>query len=267
MADRRRAMMLWLICCIFFLCPLTAQAAETAEMPEAVQGVVYRNAETGYTVLIEDDADLLTESERAALAEQMQEITAYGSAAFKTISENGTSAGSFAQRYYASVFSNKSGILFLIDMDNRKIWIYCDGAIYKTVTKDYADTITDNVYTYASAGNYYQCASSAFEQAETLLKGHQIAQPMKYICNALLAMIAALLINFGLVNLFSRTGKTSDSELLSHALGYFSHSAPTVCFEFETKTYSPASSDSGSSGGGGGGGGGGSSGGGGGHSF
>ncbi len=262
MAGRRSAMMVLWMCCILLLCPLTAQTAQAAQPAEAV---VYRNEETGYTVLMEDDAGLLTESERTALAAQMQEITDYGSAAFKTVFENSASTDSFARRYYASVFSDESGILFLIDMDNRNIWIYCDGAVYKTVTEDYADTITDNVYTYASAGDYYQCASAAFEQAAALLKGHKIAQPMKYICNALLAVIGALLINFGLVNLFSKAGRTSDRELLSHTLSYFSNSAPTVCYEFETKTYSPRSSGSGSSGGGGGGGG--SSGGGGGHSF
>ena len=49
---------------------------------------------------------------------------------------------------------------------------------------------------YASAGDYYQCAASAFDQAATLLKGGHIARPMKYINNALLALILAVLINY-----------------------------------------------------------------------
>lgn len=268
MADRVRLKILCILCCVVLLCPLAVQhvlaAQELPEVSEDVRGEVYRNEETGYPVWIEDDAELLTNAERAALAAQMQGITAYGGAAFKTIAVNNLSAGSYAQMYYASLFSDESGILFLIDMDNRKIWIYCDGDIYRTVTENYADTITDNVYTYASDGNYYQCASAAFEQAAELLEGRRIAQPMKYICNVLLAVIGALLINFGLVNLFSKAGKTSDRELLSQTLSYFSHTDPTVCYDFETKVYSPASSGGGSSGGGGGGG---SSGGGGGHGF
>lgn len=264
MAGRIRQFAVWLLCGIFLLSPLTVSANGQTE---STADVVYRNPDTEYVVVIEDDAGLLTEVEQAALAETMREITVYGSTAFKTISDNASSTESYARRYYASIFSNRSGFLFLIDMDNRNIWIYCDGEIYKTVTESYADTITDNVYYYASAGDYYTCAVKAFEQAHALLQGRRIAQPMKYVCNALLAVITALFINFGLVSFFSRTGKTDDRELLAHSLHYFSATDPTVCYHFETKIYDPVKSDSGSLGRGGGGGGGRSSGGGGGHSF
>lgn len=90
----------------------------------------------------------------------------------------------------------------MIDMDNRNIWIHSNGAIYRTITKSYADTITDNVYTYASAQDYYGCASEAYTQMATLLAGRRIAQPMKYISNALLALIIALLINYFVVRAF-----------------------------------------------------------------
>lgn len=45
------------------------------------------------------------------------------------------------------------GTVFAIDMDNRNIWIHSDGAVYQVVTKGYADTVTDNVYRYASRGD------------------------------------------------------------------------------------------------------------------
>ncbi len=262
MADRIRQFAVWLLCGILLMPSLTVSAA--GGQTEGATGVVYRNPDTEYVVVMEDDAGLLTGEEQTALAEKMVEITAYGNAAFKTISSNASSTENYARRYYDSLFSNRSGFLFLIDMDNRNIWIYCDGAVYKTVTKNYADTITDNVYYYASAGDYYTCAARAFEQAHTLLQGRRIAQPMKYVCNALLAVIAALLINFGLVNLFSGARKAEDIELLAHSLRYFAATDPTVCYQYQTKVYDPVKSGGGSSGGGGGGG---SSGGGGGHSF
>ena len=49
----------------------------------------------------------------------------------------------------------------------------------------YADSITDNVYTYASNRDYFSCAAKGFERELNLLKGQKIRQPMKYISNAL----------------------------------------------------------------------------------
>lgn len=229
---------------------------------------VYRNAETSYRIIIEDDAGLLNNEEEQDLAALMQEITTYGNVAFKTIDTNNRGTESYARQYYQDQFGTASGTLFLIDMDNRNIWIHSDGAVYKTITKSYADTITDNVYRYASDGNYYDCASHTYEQILTLLKGNKIAQPMKYISNALLAVILALLLNYGLVSFFARMKKPGRKELLSNGQNHFHYTQPRAFFVRESRTYNPTSSDSSSSGSSGGGGGGSSSsGGGGGHSF
>ena len=95
---------------------------------------VYINNETGYRVVLEDDAQLLSDEEKAELITQMQEITAYGNAAFKTIDDNDRSAEYFARQYYQSQFGTDSGTLLLIDMDNRMIWIHSDGAVYQVIT-------------------------------------------------------------------------------------------------------------------------------------
>lgn len=221
---------------------------------------------TGYRVIIEDDADLLTDTEETSLAEVMKGITAYGNVAFKSISTNSMSSRNYAENYYRSKFGTASGTVFLVDMDNRNLWIFSDGAIYRVITKGYADTITDNVYTKASAADYYGCAAEAFRQMNKLLEGDKIAQPMKYASNAFLAVIAALLINFGVVTVFAGTRKTTDKELMSKAEKRFAITKPVPTFLHETKVYDPVS-DSGGSSGSSGGGGGGSSGGGGGHSF
>lgn len=220
---------------------------------------------TDYRVVIEDEAELLTEEQETALAEVMEGITAYGNVAFVSVAENSSSAESFARTFYQLQFGTRSGTLFLIDMDNRKIWIHSDGAVYKVITTAYANTITDNVYRYASDKEYYECAAEAYEQILALLEGQKIAQPMKYISNALLAMILALLINFGLVCYFTRLRKPAEAELLRNIEKRFATTKPTATFTRETKVYDPVESSSSSSGGGGGGGS--SSGGGGGHSF
>ena len=244
-----------LLCGIFFARPCKAE-------------VTYENPDTSYVVSIEDEADLLSDEEESRLSAQMEAITAYGNVAFVSLDTNYTSTDSYAREHYRQLFGSDSGTLFVIDMDNRNIWIHSNGAIYRTITKSYADTITDNVYTYASAQDYYGCASEAYTQMTTLLAGRRIAQPMKYISNALLALIIALLINYFVVRAFSRSKKPSENELLNNIYTQYAVSNPQSTFVRQSKVYDPpSSSGGGSSGGGGGGSSGGSSGGGGGHSF
>lgn len=229
----------------------------------------YTNPDTGFYIILEDDAKLLTDTECEELVATMQKITEYGNVAFKTVSTNASSAENLARNFYRQKFGSESGTLFLIDMDNRKIWIYSDGTVYQTITSSYANTITDNVYRYASGKDYFRCANEAFQQIFALLQGNRIAQPMKYISNALLAVILALLLNFGLVSYYMRITKPRNSEILDSIQRKFEYTKPIATFTNETKEYSPV--DTGSSGGGSshssGGGGGHSSGGGGGHSF
>lgn len=231
--------------------------------------VIYENSDTGYQVIIEDEAGLLSEKEETILAEEMQAITFYGNVAFVTIEQNNySSTERYIRNYYWEHFREDSGTVFLIDMDCRQIWIHSNGRIYKTVTSSYADIITDNVYTYASNRNYYQCASKAFEQILTLLKGEKIAQPMKYISNACLAVILALIFNYFIVMFYSRSKKPSQTELLAGIPMQFKLNNPKAQFLRETKRYSPVRSSGGhGSGGGRSSGGGHSSGGGGGHRF
>ena len=226
-----------------------------------------------YQVVIEDNEDLLTDAEEAKLKSEMEAITAYGHAAFITVKQYGAT-DTYAKEAYMAHFGNESGILFLIDMGRRNIWIMCNGEVYQTINKAYANTITDNIYTYASDGDYYRCASEAYAQALILLQGGKIAQPMKHISNALIALVGALLINF----LFLLDQRKKEKVDPSAAAAAMTTGVTVRILKKElTKTRksrhfeSSGGSSSGGGGGGGfsggGGGGGGFSGGGGGHSF
>lgn len=236
---------------------------------------VYTNPDTDYQIIIEDDANLLSDDEEDALSEIMMETTEYGHALFKTIDRNHRSAESYAKQFYKDKVGTKSGTLFLIDMANRKIWIHSDGQVYGTITKSYANTIADNAYKEATAGNYSNCASIVFTQINDLLAGHRIPQPMKYISNLLFALILALLINFVFVSVQARLRKPKDKQVLANIDHHFKITKTGSSYAHTTKHYSPVtynsdSSDSRSSGGSdssSGGSSGGGSGGGGGHSF
>ena len=214
----------------------------------ASNNAISNNSETRYSIFLDDWADLLTPSEEDALSKTMEPITAYGNVAFVSIADNPEySSERYAKKYYQEHFGYDSGIVFLVDMDERYLWIHSDGEIYKTVTTSYANTITDNVYSYASDEDYFTCATKAFEQVNTLLEGRRIAQPMKYISNALLAIVLALMINYFLAMTRSRSQKATDGQLLN---GIFSKVAITnthTDFVNQTKRYSPRSSSSSSS--------------------
>ncbi len=235
----------------------------------ASPATVYTNPSTGYSVYIDDGADLLSEDEEAQLSEAMKKVTEFGGAAFVSTASNPMGAVEYAQDSYYTLFGNGSGTLFLIDMDNRYLYLANDGYIYSVVNKGRSMTITDNVYTYAVEGDYLGCALAVYEQLNILLTGGRIAQPMKYISNLLLSLILSLMLNYLLVLLTAGSRKPSEDTILGAVRIGFRMSNPSAVMTHTTRVYDPPFSSSGGGGGsrGGGGGGGGFSGGGGGHSF
>lgn len=269
--EKLTGMRFGVICLLAVFCLLFVPASAHAEEIGELSGTWYINDETGYKIELHDDASLLEESELRALAENMKGLTKYGSVGFFTSDTEGFRTSELAHSLYDEYLwkqssGTESGTMFLIDMANRKIYIYSNGVIYKTITNAYANTITDNVYKHATRGDYYKCAREVFLSEQTLLEGRKIAQPMKYVSNLFLALALAILINYILVKLFSRAKSPSDREMLAAIAATQRMNHVDVQFDRETKTYSPQSSGGGG-GGRSGGGGGGSSGGGGGHSF
>lgn len=205
---------------------------------------------------------------QTALLEDMKSITEYGHAIFLTVAENPySSANSYARNFCLDTFGRQSATVFIIDMDTRYIRIYSQEAISYIITDDYSETITDNVYTYASDMEYYTCASTAFKQMTSVLEGKRIAQPMKYICNALFAVAIALLVNYFIVMGVSRSKKPSTKQLVNSTYSKVEIYNARANFTNQTKRYSPQSSGGGGGHGGGGGGGGGGHSSGGGHRF
>lgn len=206
----------------------------------------FTNKDTGYHIYIDDKADLLTDDEEDALLENMEAITTYGNVAFISILQNPYyDTDDYAKNYYKTYFGTESGTILLIDMQERYLHIFSNGAIYKVVTTSYANTVTDNVYRYASNGDYFSCANIAFSQIYSLLEGHRIAQPMKYISNALFALLLAMLFNYCFVMFFSKARKVGNRQLLENIDTKVEIKNPSVRFLQQTKKYSPR--DSGSS--------------------
>ncbi len=234
---------------------------------------VYKNSNTGYKAIIDDQADLITDSQEEKLLERMKGLTEYGDVIYLTMEDYISSYSTEAEvkRYYEDVIGRgKSGFIFCAHCDKTRAYeendyegydyVYTDGAIGDVITRSYCLTLTDNIYD----EYYFDGAMKMFGMATTLMEGGKIAQPMKIICNILFGFIIALFVNYLIVNSRSSLKKATVKDIVAGSVKRVSHSNVEIHFINQTKVYSPQSS--GSSGGGHGGGGHGGGGHGGGHS-
>lgn len=224
----------------------------------------YYNPETGFIAQVEDDADRLTEDEEYWLLFDMYAITDFGDVYYKSITDNPYSDADDYAEYYLNdekdCYGGSSGTVLLDDTINRRLEIFSNGIIHEYITNGKAVSITDNVYKYASNGEYYNCASEAFYEMATLLYGGRIAEPMKYVSNFFFAIIISLTICFILANATSSKSKASVEEVMKAVSKNLVFTEVNKVFAGKTRVYDPPStsdsdSDSDSDSGGGGGGG------------
>lgn len=241
-------------------CALYTYASDSSYSVETNEEgyILVKNEATGYEILVDDKADLLSYSEEKQLMDDMKDCSEYGFILFvSTEEDNFATVDDWAEDYYRSRIPDENGVMLLIDMDKRKICVYSEGALKNVVTSSKANIITDNIYTYASEGDYYTTARMGFEQIAAVLGGKGIAQPMKYISNACLAILISLIINYFFARSVSKKAKASDSQIIDSIISRFAFSNPSAQHTNTSKTYSPRSSSSGGGGGRSGGGGGG----------
>lgn len=219
--------------------------------------------ETYGDVIIDDEAALISDKE--SVKESMSSFTTYGKACFVSTYSGYENADEIESVYDEYIGYQEDGFLLLIDMSSRKILIYTDGNVYNRINENYANTIADNIYKSASSGNYDAVIEEAFKEATNLMAGQKIAQPMRIITSALMAIAFALLICFLIAQAAAGNFSTSHTEFSMNGVKILNKRRTFLRTEH---IYSPRESG-GSSGGSSGGGssGGGHSGGGGGHSF
>lgn len=242
------------VLCLLMICSCIAFASERD----------YINEDTGNWVQIEDYAHLF--EDKSGILNKAEYVTAYTNVLIYTTDNNPGTSSSLCKSLGESYFGKGNGVVFLIDMDNRYIYVWGHNNTYDVIDERVGNTITDNCYDYASDERYDECAKVAIEQIYMKLSGKRIPEPMRYIGNFFLA----IMIGIGLTSVFacysSRiqvTGKTTkdvDVKITDKQRDII-----------DVKRVYRSSSSSGGGGGGrsggGGGGGGGSRGGGGGHRF
>ena len=215
--------------------------------------------DTNPSIIIDDQADLLTDEEEKKLYETMSLLSEYGKVVFLTVNTNpyGT-ADSYSRAYYTEKFSdNTDGVIFIIDMSTRYLYINSCGSLRTKLDSGKGRSITDNVFRYARNGQYFKCAQKAFEQAYTVVSGKQIFEPMRYISSVFIGLCSSAFLGFLIAYLGFRLKKATVAENMANNKNSFVIRDFNAIKTGTHMVYSPQSDGGGSSGGGGGGGGGG----------
>lgn len=223
---------------------LTARAAEAGTIQAEdiqVENICYTNPSTGYQAIIMDEMNTLSGEDKAALLQSMEPLTKYGEAVYKTTTSSGTfGAERYLEIQYGASISADSGVLVLLDMGSGTFKVRCGGKMGRTVNNRQAESFASSA-TNAFARDMQAITPPkyAFEQVYARLEQARRALPVKYACNAMLALIIAMLINFVLVDRLSQMQKTSEQELMDNVIGYSRHGEVLIEFLTRTETYHP----------------------------
>ena len=154
------------------------------------------NETTGFIAVLDDSGSLLDTAEYDGVWETMMPVTEYCNVGFYTCSGSDKTYVMDKAKAWANANFKGTCTLFIIDMATRQLAVWSSTDVQKTLTQSKGYTITDNVYKYASRGDYAGCAESAFNQMYKVLKGVNVKGPMRVISNALLALLAAILLAY-----------------------------------------------------------------------
>ena len=201
--DIKRAFVFLATILMIAVLPLRAFAADDDDKEENVR--VYKNSDTGYEAYVDDPEFLLTASQMDEVLDSMKDLTDEGNVIFVSANLKAGAAERYAEKYYQDRYGTEApGLIFLIDMGDRLLLLQAHNGLDSKITGSKANSIVDNVYTYAGDGDYAKCAISVYEQCDDVLAGLRIAEPFKYISNIFFTYIfkssSIYIINFFFLN-------------------------------------------------------------------
>ena len=130
---------------------------------------------TSFNFMIDDAASLFTEDEIELINDEVYDFASendFSVAVVTTDDAMGKSAMEYADDYYDNlIFSrgwSEDGICFLIDMDNREIYVSCAGLCIDEYSDYELNSIVDSGYSYVANGEYADCIAAMIDEAESL---------------------------------------------------------------------------------------------------
>ncbi|MBP3233051.1 MAG: TPM domain-containing protein, partial [Eubacterium sp.] len=129
--------------------------------------VEYTNSDTGYKIIIEDDADLLTDDEESKLVTVMKSITKYGNAYYLAAYGQTGEDSDISDKRYNERFGDPgtvNGVVFLVNMDANSMYLSGNGEFPYWLEEGTAQKIiSECVPVYNSEGNF-ACAEYIFNK-------------------------------------------------------------------------------------------------------
>lgn len=123
-----------------------------------------------------DDAKVLSEEQVQYLEEKAKKLGSEYNMNFLVLTTDNTK-GYTAQEYADDFYDNGSyyqnvqgGGVYLIDLENREIYISTDSALIQFLTDRRIDEILDAAYEYASSGDYYGTLNSMLDSTKKFLE-------------------------------------------------------------------------------------------------
>lgn len=159
-----------------------------------------------------DNADLLSDSEENILRQDIKERSEIleTDIIFVTIDDaEGKSSMEYADDFYDQHSfgydkEHGSGVLVLLDMDNREVWISTSGGAINEISDGDIDNILDNTMDYVTEKEYYMFFSNSLDEIET-----SMGNVFTYLQNPLISGIIALAVSGIIILIMSQSGKTS----------------------------------------------------------
>lgn len=123
-----------------------------------------------------DNASLLTPEEREMLEETAKGFSEYWNMDFGVVTTDdaqGKTSRDYADDFYDTYFDitdERGGVLYLIDMDNREIYLSTCGQAIRYLTDERIERILDEAYAEIADGDYYGTFEAFFDATEDYLE-------------------------------------------------------------------------------------------------
>ena len=130
-------------------------------------------AESEGYALVEDGADLLTASEEDQLqsrAKTLADSTGYDYFIVTTDDAEGKEARDYAEDYYMDHNTTLDGVIYLIDMDNREVYIATSGVMRYYLDDERWNQALDDAYDHVVDGDYAKAFAAMLTDTDKYLK-------------------------------------------------------------------------------------------------
>lgn len=145
--------------------------------------------------LVDDEAGLLKQDEIEEIETQLKKLskdTGYAFVVVTTDNTYGKSSEAYADDYFDACYPVTDGVLYLIDMDNREVYIStCGGMIRKNSDRD-IDRIIDAGYDELRDGKYKDCILQMLKKQRKVL-GFKSLEWFEVLLAVLAGIVTALI--------------------------------------------------------------------------